>query len=857
MIRLFDLKNYPFFLKLAFFLVWGISLYFGAKGTLLLKFKPDPMSFMPEKSREANAIKEIQKDFGLGETGIVIIKFKKQVGRKEILIAQSIARDILKKNGVVSVMSLDDIPRPVEGKEGELEVYSYTQLLIDGLEKEEDFLNAVRTDSNIYKNFISEDLHAIAIYVNFEPRTIPESAGEMINYLRGKYPELEFFFSGSPFLLYFLGEEVFTSFKISLPIATLFFIVSFYLVNMTVFSIYTILALGTAIIWSMSFISHFTRELDFVTVGIPTVLFASGASYVAHILIKGMKSSFIPVMFSALTTASGFASMLVLRVSPMRTFGIITALGIIFVWFATILVTVMFKKEEPDEKIINKLGGPLVRLIKLIVSFPRTSLIIAFLLLLLSILRIPTSPVKLGLPTLFEKRSDKFFEIEKAEKLFPGEDFIFTLVRAPYHEPQVLRASDLYENILMREGCSFWSQSPAQIVKQSANYLTGFPRIPLDRKRLGEILFLVEGERGFRQLVNGKEKFIIMSRSRGEEWNKCLKVARKAGRDSFEKIFEIVESESIEDEELKYLFEILRGFKSELKENELRDAIFNFSFNNIPHGTLIWIEENVKNWGFGSFTSKEREMLERILKQKGILNVKDIREKIIKENLEDKKFNSALELILEKRAEARAQHLELSSKDSAAYLLDLEDGLSLKRGNKNLNYVITGSNTAFAEVDRAVKRGQIIATLITFFLIAVSIAFITGIRKVFLLAISSFPPLLAVLFSLSIVTLMNKNFDIGSAMASSALLGMGADFAIHFLWSLRRKNLIDSIKEEAPAQFFSLLLITSGFSPMLLSDITSMKSFGMIIIIGCALSSVFSLGIIGAVFAVKNKTSRN
>ncbi len=837
------MKELPLPVKIFLLAVWGASLYYASTSALKMRFQPDPMAFMPPESPEASAIKEIQEDFGFGDTGIVLITFPHPVGREEILLEREITRFISRYPGVLRVMSLDDIPRPIV-RASELEVYEYTQLLVDGTETPSQFQEAVRSDSNIYGNFVSKDLKTLSVYVSFEKNAVPDSAHDLAAELREKFGEkVDFHFTGSPFLLYFLSDELQKTFKISLPVATLFFFISFFAVKMTAFSIYTVLALGTAILWTLGFMSHFTLKLDFVTGAIPSILFAAGASYVAHILIKGFRKTLTPVLLSAFTTAAGFAAIVVLGIPPLTTFGLVTAVGVIFVALAAFIITMLFRRESPEEKIIVLLGRPVFYLTEAAAGAPVPALGLTVIITLVGLIRILSAPVDVSMASLFAEGSSVRQHVEESEKILPGGDFFFLLVRAPYNDPAVLRAVDEFELAARHDNCAYWSQSPAQVIKQSAGYLAGIPRIPLNEGKFGEILFLVEPEQGFQQMVTEKGKFIAMLRTASQRWRECNDINTDLARQIFKKRWLLTEATEPSEDEIKYLARVL-SFYGDVAEPDVKAVVNRFPSYLLPQQLAERIRHRLREWGFDSLPPEKLEKLLSFARSDGVLDKKGVLAALS----DSLSVRAALEIVLEARAEARAAALGLSGiKDVVGYLLDLEDGLTLKKGKKPVEHVLTGSNTAFMEVDKAVKRGQILATLLTFVLVFLCVALISEERRLAYLCAGAFSPLIAVVVSLAAVTYITRTFDVGTAMASSALLGMGADFALHFVWSLREKGVQGAIEEEAPAQFFSILLTTAGFAPLLTSQITAMANFASVMIIGSLCASLFSMGLISAV----------
>lgn len=116
-----------------------------------------------------------------------------------------------------------------------------------------------------------------------------------------------------------------------------------------------LLIVGVTIIWLMGFIAMIGEELNMLCTILPTIIFVVGIADSVHILekfvhelrhgytkIEALVIAYEHVGFAtlltAVTNAIGFVTLLISDIEPIRTFGVFTALGILFAFLLTYLL---------------------------------------------------------------------------------------------------------------------------------------------------------------------------------------------------------------------------------------------------------------------------------------------------------------------------------------------------------------------------------------------------------------------------------------------------------------------------------------------------------------------------------------
>ena len=121
--------------------------------------------------------------------------------------------------------------------------------------------------------------------------------------------------------------------------------------------------------------------------------------------------------------------------------------------------------------------------------------------------------------------------------------------------------------------------------------------------------------------------------------------------------------------------------------------------------------------------------------------------------------------------------------------------------------------------------------------------------------ISLIPLLFAVLGSLAIMALLNLPLDMATVMVSSIAIGVGIDFAIHFISRFRREMELSGDYTHAYQQtmrsvgksiVFNALAVALGFAVMLFSNFSGIANFGLLITLTMITSALATFTLVPA-----------
>ncbi len=269
---------------------------------------------------------------------------------------------------------------------------------------------------------VSEDGKAIAIY-------LPLSSKEFAHQVRKRLLEKtetfsgdeEYHITGLPVAESTFGVEMFTQMAISAPLAMLFiFILMLIFFKKIKLIIAPMIVAMVTVICTMGLLSGTGHTIHIMSSMIPIFLMPIAVVDSIHIiseffdtyprfkdrrkaLIHVMEQLFVPMFYTSLTSAVGFASLVLAPIPPVQTFGMFVAFGILLAWLLTIIFVpayIMMMKEESlvgfgmdknnenDKDIsahghgfisrnLQHLGGLTCSHAKLIVSFTVVALVIS------------------------------------------------------------------------------------------------------------------------------------------------------------------------------------------------------------------------------------------------------------------------------------------------------------------------------------------------------------------------------------------------------------------------------------------------------------------------------------------------
>ncbi len=236
---------------------------------------------------------------------------------------------------------------------------------------------------------VSQDGKAIALYL---PITSKDVSHKIYMKLKEKAETLpgndEIYITGLPVAEDTFGVEMFKQMAISAPVAMLIiFILMLIFFRKFNLVISPLIVAVVSVITTMALLVVTGQTIHIMSSMIPIFIMPIAVLDAVHILseffdryqeyrdrrkaaVEVMKSLFVPMLYTSLTTSVGFASLALTPIPPVQVFGLFVAFGVMSAWFWTITFIpsfIMFVKEESLENfgMLAEGGGdsPLTKLL--------------------------------------------------------------------------------------------------------------------------------------------------------------------------------------------------------------------------------------------------------------------------------------------------------------------------------------------------------------------------------------------------------------------------------------------------------------------------------------------------------------
>ena len=169
-------------------------------------------------------------------------------------------------------------------------------------------------------------------------------------------------------------------------------------------------------------------------------------------------------------------------------------------------------------------------------------------------------------------------------------------------------------------------------------------------------------------------------------------------------------------------------------------------------------------------------------------------------------------------------------------LAGLEEGAILGRGT--IEFEVTGSPVVYEGMNKSVQRNQERCLLISSVLVFLALAWF--FRSGALALVASVPAAFTLLVTFGIMGYLEIPMDVGTSMMTSIAIGIGIDYAVHFLWhhgapsaALADEVMVESMDATGWGIVINALEVAVGFGLLALGAIVPMRNVG--ILTACAM----------------------
>ncbi|RLD88026.1 MAG: hypothetical protein DRJ09_09170 [Bacteroidetes bacterium] len=518
-----------------------ITAFFGYQ-IKFLQIDSNVIDSLPKTDTVVNLFKEVGKQFGGNEIGMIILKDNNVLTPNVLKTVKTITDTVAQTDGILSVTSLTNVMNlKVEGDN-----FQVGQLINSTnwpkSEKEADSLrDEILKNKMIVGNIISKDGKATLIIFTFTHEVNAQAVSEnIIRKIKKINPSVPYYFAGSTFLTQYIADVINHDVVTLIPISFLLIIIilffSFHSVRGVVLPILTA---GFAIIWGMGTFAVLGLKLSMVSNNVPIIILAVGTAYAIHVLnqvsrqkesnhknsiIEALNIIAIPVVLTALTTMIGFLSFIFgAYLTMIRDFGILAALGTFYSAFLALVFVPALLALFPSRKTnVNNNKKERKHILSLYILLPikkavlNHSKLILWLwigLLLVSITGIFMIKRSVSVNGYFKANHPVSIGSKIMDENFGGMKPVFVVFKGNMQSPEVLKGMLNLEKYMKESPYVTSTKSIADIVAQLNKAMGGTNTIPDDAAKIGQLWFLLDQQENIKQLVTEDlDQGIIMAK---------------------------------------------------------------------------------------------------------------------------------------------------------------------------------------------------------------------------------------------------------------------------------------------------------------------------------------------------------
>jgi len=509
-----------------------------------LKIDSDIISSLPDDDPAALLYKEIGKEFGGNDMGMIIIETN-DIFKKEVIGYIKQITDTLRViDGISTVTSLTNVI-DIKGSEWGIEIGTLLdEYDLPDSKAELDTLKERVISKDMYKGtIVSEDgtstLIMFTLLDEADKQAVAENIKEKITEL--DIPE-KLYFGGLPFMMNDIASLIVSDIIKLIPIT--FFLITFvlFLAFKTIRGVVLPMLTATlSVIWVLGSMVLFGYELSMISNITPIILLAVGSAYTIHVLnrinttfdqdrkkalTKALAYIIVPVVLATLTTMIGFLSFVFgAYLEIIRDFGIFTALGVFFalllsIFFVPAVISVlsmyksakrMERNGEKKHSFINDfILSPLYNLLH---NHPKNVLITWGIIMLVSVSGIFFIQREVNMAEYFKKGNSTRVTEDIMQEKFGGSQPIFVVFQGDIQSPDVLQMMIKTGNYMKEFPAIDRTQSIADLVEEMNNVMGEGLRIPDEKAKIENLWFLLDGQDIMPQLVSDDlDKAIIQSK---------------------------------------------------------------------------------------------------------------------------------------------------------------------------------------------------------------------------------------------------------------------------------------------------------------------------------------------------------
>ncbi len=518
--------------------------FFGYELTKI-KLNSNVIDSLPANDSVVSLFKDIGKQFGGNEIGMVIIESDNVFKPAVLKDLQRITKTLVNLKGISSVTSLTNILN-FDGVGNDFQINPLINIhKLPDTQRGIDSLKQLVVSNKMYRgNLVSADGSASIVMFKFSAGSNDGAVVKEVKAAIEKLPLHEkVYYAGGPFVTAMVSKLISKDLLFLIPFTFLVISIILYLSFHSLQGIaLPMLTAAMAIIWALGTMPLMGLDMSMVSNNIPIILMAVGSAYTIHVLNrinqcrekdyrkavrKALGHIFIPVSLAALTTMIGFISFIFgAYLKMIRDFGLVTAMGTFFaallsLFFIPALLATLPKKpkwKKPSKPVKSYLNDYILTpLTALVLKHPKYIFTAWIVLIVISLSGFLSIRRSVNVSDYFKKSNPEHIAETIMTKKFGGTNPVFLQFTGNMQSPRVLKTMKKAEEYLEKSPSIISAQSIADIIIKLNGALNGKYKIPDSKAAIGQLWFLLDGNEKISQLVSeDMGKGIVVAKFNGK-----------------------------------------------------------------------------------------------------------------------------------------------------------------------------------------------------------------------------------------------------------------------------------------------------------------------------------------------------
>ncbi len=840
-----------------------------AAGATRLAEEEDLLVFLPTTDPDVRLFQEVSHTFGSLRVAMVGVEAPAGQDLFTHDTVQRIAnasKALHNLNGVENVVSLTRVEDVVASAAG-ADVRDLVEAVPANEADERALREKVMSRDHIVGSLVSKDGRAALIMVLTEgakDRVVTDLIREAA---ARELSPLPVFYGGAPFAGRDIYQEaqndVWRLSPVALAVLLLVVVLAF---RDPVGVLLTVLSVAISTLWVLGGMGWLGDKFTVATSTLPVILFASGSSYAVHVLgryyllqrelpIKeAIRQSLAivgpPLAIAAGTTSVGFFSFVVTDVTPMRHFGVACGLGVILCWLTSLTlvpaVVSLWPRNSAPAARLARVGDWLVDLWSW--SKRHRIGVLGFCFLAGAICVGPMTHVAVRMePRAFFRVGSEPWKAERflSEK-FGGATFITVAMHGDLDDPSTMREIARFEDYAR----SLPGVSQVQSILTYAritNYALGSGRrLPATRAQAATIYAQLEGRGGISALLTADRKNGLVSvRVRGDGEPVTEALERFVKKDLHQR-----PAAPTSDDVTDRVAWTAASFGKQPDVPRLRNTLKLVALPGYLDAIFIAREKEVLHDFLASddaliLADGERAQLEKVDPAAGLTAMLDgfsADSKIAVDNLRERLADARRQMGIDRALPLAMEAAGLDATNAEQEKMTrqaLDDlfvsGEKAAVAEQPLTGKVAGEPVLNRGFSHSVGRNLDRSLLVS--IVAVLLMMYLLFRSARLAVVCMVPSLLTMVVIFGAMGAWGVHIDLGTSLVAGIATGAGSDFAMHYMWYLRRQSADEVSRSVGPVMVVSIVLVALGFVVLALGKSPVMHLFGTLAGLSMALAA--------------------